>query len=153
MSKHLGVARALALAFFAPLLLIGCVAQPPPEVADAELVGSWVHEFGNGPVAMMTFSADGRVVLVDIPAVVFASDASGFDISRIDWEDRVTADATWLNVRNPCCSQYPYTPLQIPEMGNSIVVLKVDHYSSPIELFFWYGPLEDELMLRFKRVE
>lgn len=136
-----------------PFLLAGCAPQHRIEVTDADLVGSWVHEFKDGPTAMLTFRGDGTATVVDIPVEVLVPVSSAPDPSGIDWGNRLTATATWSPVKNPCCAQYADSIIQLADDGHTTVVLQVDNFVSPTGVFFWYGPVDDELMFRFERLE
>jgi hypothetical protein len=141
---------AAAIAVVVAVALSGCRFAEYHPVAESDLVGTWQHEFDDGPAAVVTLNADGSAVLTDMPAVVFLQPGEVPSESEIDWSDRVTSDAEWTYTQRPLGDSFPSFQVRLADDGPWISPL-IDNLSQPIRVDFWYG--NDDGSIYFERVE
>lgn len=145
----------IALALVVATLLSSCGQRAERvEVTDAAIVGSWSHEFEDGPPATMTLETGGVLRLVDMPRVVFIAHQGGPATTNSDLDERITAVGTWSLATTQSDSRDPGILVTIVEQQDSRVELLADNSHGRIQLYFWYGQFEDELKkLTFDRVD
>ena len=146
----------LVVALVALAALVGCGVLPRTErveITETDILGSWAHEFEGGPTATVTLNADGSVTLVDVPRVVFAGSHTPSEPPEVVFDDRITTEGSWSTLQIPTDDRDPSVVVTLSDDANTSTFLGIDNFYGPIQVYFRYGDYEDELTLKFDRVE